>query len=92
MDLQNMGILAMLSFRSKGSCSYPGWMSNSLIFSADVRLGAENASSARMRPSRVTCGLRTKDRSKMISGSGNVFLLSLSVTASLQKNGLKWGT
>jgi hypothetical protein len=41
-----------------------------------VRFGAANASSAKIRPSRRTYGLRIKDRSKMISGIGNVFLAS----------------
>lgn len=42
-----------------------------LILSADVRLGTENALSAKMRPRRATCGLRIKDGSKMTSGSQN---------------------
>ena len=45
-----------------------------LIFPADVRLGAKNALSVKMRPRRATCGLRTRDGSKIISGSVNVFL------------------
>jgi hypothetical protein len=41
---------------------------------ADINPGARNASSARRRPRRATCGLSAKDGSKMTSGTGNVFL------------------
>ena len=39
-----------------------------------MRLGAKNALSAKMRPKRAMCGLRTKDGLKIISGNRNVFL------------------
>jgi len=39
-----------------------------------VRLGAKNVLSVKMRLKRATYGLRTRDGSKIISGSGNVFL------------------
>jgi hypothetical protein len=39
-----------------------------------VRLGAKNALSVKIRLRRATWGLRIRDGSKIISGSGNVFL------------------
>lgn len=45
-----------------------------LILATNVRLGAKNVLSAKIRPRRATCGLRIKDGLKIISGSGNVFL------------------
>jgi hypothetical protein len=42
-----------------------------------VRLGAKNALSAKTRPRRAMWGLRIRDGSKIISGSGNVFLASI---------------
>lgn len=71
------GDIGQFGFRYKASCSWPGRISSSLILSADVRLGAKSALSVKMRPGRATCGLRTRDGSKMTSGSGNVFLDSL---------------
>ena len=48
-----------------------------LILLADVRLRAKNALSAKMRPRRAMCRLSIRDRSKIISGSTNVFLASM---------------
>jgi len=48
-----------------------------LILSADVRLRAKNTLLAKMRPRRLTCGLRIRDGLKIISGSTNVFLASM---------------
>ena len=45
-----------------------------LILSADIRLRAKNALSAKMRLKRATCKLRTKDGLKIILKSKNVFL------------------
>lgn len=69
-------MLALSGRRGNGSWLYPGRISNSLIALADVRFGARNAPSARRRPSRATCGLRTRDRSKMISGRERIPSLS----------------
>jgi hypothetical protein len=41
---------------------------------ADLRFGAANAPSAKMRPKRKTCGLRIREGSKMISGRTNLIL------------------
>jgi hypothetical protein len=76
-DLRKTGILAISGFRCKGNCLYPGEISSSLILSAEVRLGAKNALSAKIRPRRATCRLRIRDGSKIISGSTNVFLASI---------------
>jgi hypothetical protein len=73
-DLRKMGMLAMSGFRYNGSWLQPGRISNLVIASPDVRFGAWNARSAIIIPSRATCGLRSKDGSKMISGRGKVFL------------------
>jgi hypothetical protein len=40
-----------------------------------VRLKATNALSAKKRPSKVTCKLRTKEKLKIISGIKNVLLV-----------------
>jgi hypothetical protein len=42
-----------------------------------VRFGAKNALLAKMRPRKATYRLKTRDRSKMILGSRNVFLVSI---------------
>jgi len=45
-----------------------------LIFLANIRLGAKNALSAKIRLKRATCKLRIKDKLKIISESINIFL------------------
>jgi hypothetical protein len=42
-----------------------------------MRLRAKNALLAKIRPRRAICRLRIKDRSKIISGSRNIFLASI---------------
>ena len=42
-----------------------------------MRLRAKNILLVKMRPRRAIYGLRTRDKSKMISGSRNVFLASI---------------
>jgi hypothetical protein len=39
-----------------------------------MRLRAKNALSIKIRPRRATCGLRIRDRLKIISGNINAFL------------------
>lgn len=52
-------------------------MSSLLILAVDIRLGAKNVLSAKIRPKRATCGLRIRDGLKIILGSTNVFLASI---------------
>lgn len=53
---------------------------------ADLRFGAANALSAKIKPKRNTCGLRMSEGSKMISGRTNL-ILTLSVSSCLKGNG-----
>jgi hypothetical protein len=48
-----------------------------LILSVNIRLGAKNILSAKIKLRRAIYGLKIRDRSKIISGNINIFLVSI---------------